>query len=274
MPRLDRASLLAAALALLAVVAVIAIDLGGERDRRLAAMRRDVAVAAVVLGEATRGAQARVVEMAANPAAILAAANGEAQYFADRFDTMQASYPGMRALYATDRAGRTIGLVGDAPLRTPLELTRESPLCVGGHAYQIVFAPLARGLLSVAYDHALALQRARDATGGRVRLSLTERGTIGALAVDSIDPCGVLPDEPPYADAAVGGRAALFIEREGEEVAVVYEPIEGTALELLVQEDRARSLADAASRRLLFGAVGGLVLIAFLLGRWTARRPR
>ncbi len=249
-----------------AAILALGTDLATEQSRRLDAVRRDLGVASLLVGAEVRGLRNGLGEIGANPAAILAAANADADFFSRHFEGLSAYYPDTRALHATDRAGRTVALLGDPALQGPLRSDAAPPICANGRAYSIVSTSVGRGVLSVAYAPYPALDRAREATGERVRVSLVQRGTVSALIFAEVPPCAQLPDIEAFSLASVGEAGAGFVTREGRTRAIAYAPLSGTELALLVEEAVVPLPEEIALVRAGIIGSAALLLLAYRAG--------
>jgi len=256
-----------------AALLALAVDLASEESRRLDAVRRELGVATVLVGAEVRGLRNALGEMGSNPATVLAAANADGEFFSSRFEALRAAYPEARALHATDRAGRNVALLGDPALQGPLLNDVAPPICADGHGYSIVSTSIGRGLLSVAYAPHPALDRAREATEGRVRLSLLQRGTLDALAFTDVPPCARLPDVEAFALASIGEQGAGFVTRDRRTRAIAYGPLFGSDLALLVEEAVTPQPDEIVLVRAGIIGTAALLLLAYRAGQRSRKAP-
>lgn len=259
----DRYPLLLTLVVVLSAAAVLAADVSSEPDRRLADIERDLALAKQAIGAELAEAHDVIRHIGSNPRVRISALNRRTAYFQAQLEELRTRYPEMRAITADAGYGYSVP-AGEPAVRDVLEELQDSPLCVGGRVYTVMWAPLGdAGVLGVAYEIAPALARARESTAGRVRLSLLEQLTLKALVVDGVASCSELPPDSFYVSVANGERAARFLPDGG---AVAYAPLDGTILAVLVEEDPARQ-REPLARRVAVVAVAALVLLAYLSAR-------
>lgn len=248
----------------LSAAAVLATDVLTEPERRLADVARDLALAKQAIGGDLAEAHDVIRRIGQDPRVRISALNRRTAYFQSQLDELRAHYPEMRAIVADAGYGYSVP-AGEPAVRDVLDEVQDSPLCVGGHVYTVMWAPLgSSGVLGVAYDTGPALARAREAMEGRARPSLLELLTLRSLAVDGVAPCSELPTDSVYVNAANGERAVRFVSESGS--AVGYAPLDGTILALLVEEEPAREREPLARRAAIVGAAA-LVLLAYFSAR-------
>lgn len=261
MRKADRYPLLLTLVVALSVALVLAADVLTEPDRRLADVERDLALAKQAIGGELAEAHNVIRQIGRDPRVRISALNRRASYFQSQLEALRAHYPEMRALTADAGYGYRVP-VGEPAVRDVLDEFQDSPLCAGGRVYTVMWSPLGdSGVLGVAYDTGPALARAREATDGRVRLSLLELLTLRSLAVDGVAPCSELPTDSVYVNAANGERAVRFLSDGGG--AVGYAPLDGTILAVLVEEEPSRQ-QEPILRRVAVAAVGALVPLAYV----------
>lgn len=255
----------------LATAAVFA-DAGIAQQRRLDAVERDLAVASLMVGEDALRPQGALTEFGSDMDTILAAINGKADVFAREFKTFRELFPSVRGLHVATRPGATVALVGDAALLGPFERTEVNSFCSDGHGYAVLLTGIGRrGFIALAYDPIASMDRAREATGQRVRLSLVERSAPSTLVVDGRAACGSLEYETVYKQAAEGKYDAR-IEDEGD--AVAYTPILGTTFALVAEQAPPRDeLLPLLRRGLLLVGVALTAALAWLRRARTSRDP-
>lgn len=261
MRKADRSPLLLTLVVVLSAAAVLAADVLTEPGRRLADVSRDLALAKQAIGGELAEAHNVIRQIGQDPRVRISALNRRTAYFQAQLDELRSHYPEMRAITADAGYGYSVP-AGEPAVRDVLDEVQDSPLCVGGRVYTVMWAPLGNaGFLGVAYDIGPALARAREATDGRVRLSLLELMTLRSLAVEGFAPCSELPTDSIYANVANGERTVRFVPEGGS--AVGYAPLDGTILAVLVEEDPARQ-REAILRRALVVAVAALVPLAYV----------
>lgn len=261
MRKVDRYPLLLTLVVALSAAVVLAADVLTEPGRRLADVSRDLALAKQAIGGELAEAHNVIRQIGQNPRVRISALNRRTAYFQAQLDELRAHYPEVRAITADAGYGYSVP-AGEPAVRDVLDEVQDSPLCVGGHVYTVMWAPLGNaGVLGVAYDTGPALARARAATEGRVRLSLLELLTLRSLVVDGFAPCSELPEDSVYVNVANGERAVRFVPGNGS--AVGYAPLDGTILAVLVEEDPARQ-QEPLARRVAVIAVAALVPLAYV----------
>lgn len=253
----------------LAVLVTIGLAVGDARAaelRRLEDVQRDLAIASVLVGEEALRPQGALTEFGSDMDTILAVINGKADVFAREFETFRKLFPSVRAIAAATSPGRTVALFGDAQLLGPFERTEVNSFCSDGRGYAVLLTGIGRrGFIALAYDPIASMDRAREATGHRVRLSLVERSAPSTLAVDGRAACGSLEYETLYKEAAEGNYEAR-IESEGR--AVAYTPILGTTFALVAEDAGSHDPLPSLRRGLVVLGASVIAALAWL------RRPR